>query len=127
MGGQTLDQLDPPAWGEPATRTSLVDRCYALRRKPIDEFTPGDLRVMIGQKISLDWLVPLAIELLEEDPFTAGDFYDGDLLVAVLRTQSDLATTNPKLLRRIEAVAPPALADHTTDKHVKAAINEFNA
>ncbi len=127
MGGRTLDQLDPPAWVDPPTRSSLVDRCYALRSKPIDEFTPEDLRIMIGQKICLDWLVPIALDLLEEDPFVAGDFYDGDLLVAVLRARSELTTTNPKLLRRVEQLATPALADSTADKLVKKAIADFNA
>jgi len=39
---------------------------------------------MIGQKISLLFLVPLALEKLEEDPLVEANIYPGDLLNVVL-------------------------------------------
>ena len=45
----TLEERDPPAWGEPPEGgTPLVERAYGLRRKPLDTFTVEDLRLMIG-------------------------------------------------------------------------------
>lgn len=82
---RTLDELDPPVWGEPTYDSYLVTTCHRLRRKPLTEFSTEDLRIMIGQGIGLRWLVPLALEVLEKDPLAAGDFYSGDLLAAVLR------------------------------------------
>jgi len=84
-GSKTLDELDPPAWGEPEFDSSLVKTCHRLRHKPIGELSVEDLRIMIGQGIGLRWLVPLAVEVLEHDPLAEGDFYPGDLLVSVLR------------------------------------------
>lgn len=43
----------------------------------------GDLRLLIGQQIGVQWLVSLALEQLRQDPF-AGKLYEGDLLNAVL-------------------------------------------
>jgi hypothetical protein len=85
MSDRTLDELDPPAWG-PATpdATGLVVRCHELRRKPVGDFTPGDLRVMIDQVVALGHLVPRALEVLEENPLVDGDRYRGDLIRSVL-------------------------------------------
>tara|TARA_R110002095_G_scaffold179193_2_gene156432 strand:- start:57704 stop:58012 length:309 start_codon:yes stop_codon:yes gene_type:complete len=48
------------------------------------DFTTEDLRIMIGQQISLFFLVPLALEKLEEDPLAEGHCFHGDLLNAIL-------------------------------------------
>ena len=84
---RTLDELDPPAWGEPDFHSHLVRTCHALRRKPIGEFSVEDLRIMIGQQIGLPWLVPMALEVLEHDPLAEGDYYPGDLLHNVLTVE----------------------------------------
>ena len=44
---------------------------------------------MIGQNIGLDHLIPLAIEKLKQNPLAEGNFYPGDLLVNVLRADSN--------------------------------------
>lgn len=41
---------------------------------------------MIGQNIGLTWLIPLALDKLQVDILAEGDFYEGDLLVSVLKT-----------------------------------------
>jgi len=83
---RTLDELDPPAWGPPPRDTTgLVIRCHELRRKPLGEFTVGDLRVAIQQRLGpLHRLVPRAIAILEANHLVEGDYYPGELLVAVL-------------------------------------------
>lgn len=64
--------------------THLVKTCNALRKKPIEQFTTEDLRIMIGQQMGLDHLVPVALEKLTEDLFAEGNLYEGDLLESVL-------------------------------------------
>lgn len=39
---------------------------------------------MIGQDLGLAYLLPLALEVLRDDPMAEGDTYEGDLLSAVL-------------------------------------------
>src|SRR5438132_1243460 len=80
----TLQELEGQDWGEAHYPSYLVRTCHALRRKPLRDFTVEDLRIMIGQNFSLEYLIPLAIEHLQRDPFAAGDFYPGDLLGCVL-------------------------------------------
>jgi hypothetical protein len=81
---KTLDELDPPPWGDAEYQSSLVAACHRLRGKPIGEFSVEDLRIMIGQGIGLPFLIPLAVEALEQDPLAEGDSSPGDLLGSIL-------------------------------------------
>lgn len=93
---KTLQDLDGQVWPEPAHSSHLVTTCHRLRRKPLDQFTPEDLRILIGQNISLDVLIPLAIERLEQDPLIAGDLYPGDLLATVTRVEPAFWERHPR-------------------------------
>lgn len=81
---KSLQELERDVWGEPDLKTQLVQTCHRLRRVPLVDFTAGDLRIMIGQKISLFFLVPLALEKLQDDPLVEAKFYPGDLLNSLL-------------------------------------------
>lgn len=98
---QSLQELEGLDWGEPPFSSHLVHACYALRRKPLRDFTTEDLRMMIGQNIGLNYLMPMALEQLQRDPLVAGDFYSGDLLEKVLRVQADFWQTHPDLHRAV--------------------------
>jgi len=121
---RTLDELDPPPWGEPEFDSHLVTTCHRLRRKPIGEFTVEDLRRMIGQGIGLRWLVPRALEALEQDPLSEGDLYPGDLLASVLRIPADFWSREPESRDRVEAVL-----EHLSDsrEEVNDAVEVFRA
>ena len=80
---KTLQELDGEDWGEPTYPSHLVNECHRLRTVPLKDFRVEDLRRLIGQKFSLEYLVPLALERLEADPWIDGD-YEGDLLNSVL-------------------------------------------
>ena len=59
---QTLDQLEGVDWGEPTYSSYVVTNTHRLRKKPLREFTPEDLRFMLGQQISLPILMPMALD-----------------------------------------------------------------
>jgi hypothetical protein len=105
---KTLEELDGEVWGEPEFNSYLVTNCHRLRRIPLRNFTVEDLRLMIGQGFSLEYLVPLAIEHLEENPLAEGDFYPGDLLKNVLGVSREFWMHRPELHRRIKAIAERA-------------------
>lgn len=62
----------------------LVRRCKILSDVPICEFSIEDYRILIGQGIGLEYLVPPAINILSENLFAEGDYYEGDLLKSLL-------------------------------------------
>jgi hypothetical protein len=57
---KSLEELEGYTLGEPESESGLVLRCHALWKKPLAEFTPGDLCILIGQGDSLRYLVPMA-------------------------------------------------------------------
>jgi hypothetical protein len=77
--------------------SALVCTCKRLYEKPLQDFTIEDLRIMIGQRIGLEFLVPMALERLAENPFAHGDYYPGDLLMNLLRLPVDYWHKHPDL------------------------------
>ena len=82
---KSLEALENHNWGDSTDApTNLVKRCIELSKVPLDNFTISDLRLMIGQKFALQFLIPLALETLHNDIFIEADFYEGDLLSNIL-------------------------------------------
>jgi len=91
---KTLENLEKDYWGDPTFNSYLVVRTHELRKIPLNAFTIEDLRINIGQNFSLDYLMPLAIEELQKNLFADGDYYEGDLLQAVLKINSEFWINN---------------------------------
>ena len=111
----TLTDLEEEDWGPPTFDSHLVRQCHALRHKKIRDMSIEDLRILIGQEIGLEYLLPVALERLELDPLAAGDFYPGDLLVVVLRARQSLAAVQQEALeavyrRAIDSASPSQVA-----------------
>lgn len=102
---QTLDELEGISSGGPVPGdTSLVTKCLRLRKVPIERFTIEDLRLMIGQREGLMFLVPLALEQLESNPLAEGNYFPGDLLCMVLRAGAEFWRRHRNLRERLEDV-----------------------
>jgi hypothetical protein len=106
---KSLQQLDGQDWGEPTYHSHLVIECHRLRRVPLRDFTVEDLRITIGQNIGLEYLVPLALERLRDDPFAEGAYYPCDLLVSVLRSDAKFWQRHPELREQLVAIAERAI------------------
>lgn len=95
---KSLDSLEKTNWPVDDT-TNLIKRVTSLRKVPLNQFTTEDLRLIIGQDVSLDYLIPLALERLEEYAFIGGDYYEGDLLVQVSKIDEGFWNRN-RLLKK---------------------------
>lgn len=100
----TINQLERYTLPEPRLDSYVASTCHRLRNKPVAEFTTEDLRFMIGQEVGLEWLLPIALEQLEHDPFVEGDLYPGDLLVSVLRIRGGYWQGRAALRSRVESM-----------------------
>ncbi len=99
---KSLENLEKDYWDEPGYESHLVKTCHQLRKKPLKEFEIEDLRIMIGQNIGLKFLVPIAIEELKENILAEGDYYEGDLLKAVLTSEVSFWTERVDLLDELD-------------------------
>ncbi|MDN5286304.1 MAG: hypothetical protein JWR38_2578 [Mucilaginibacter sp.] len=95
-----LEKTNSDDLGEASTQ--LIKRCLELIKVPLNEYTIEDLRLMIGQDYGLPYLIPLAIEKLNDDLFAEGDLYEGDLLVNVLRIDHTFWKQNPDLWTQVD-------------------------
>jgi hypothetical protein len=59
---------------------------------------------LIGQNIGLPYLVPLALNKLEIDPWSEGDFQRGDLLKSVVQVEASFWSEHPGSVGRFQAV-----------------------
>lgn len=119
----SLDQIEDDAWGDPpADATTLMETVHRLRRKPIGALSAEDMRVLVAQKVGLDVLVPRTLTRLEQAPLLEGDYYPGDVLVAVLRVPPSYWSANPVQLARAHRVI--ASIDDP-DAELKADIDAF--
>lgn len=84
---KSLEQLENNFWpDESKYLTGLVEKCHLFRKKSVSSLTIEELRLLIGQNIGLTYLIPIALNTLEQNPFVEGDFYPGDLLNSVLKS-----------------------------------------
>nr|WP_252980832.1 contact-dependent growth inhibition system immunity protein [Streptomyces chartreusis] len=101
----TLEELERDRWPAPsADDTRLVATALTLRRRPIGELTVEDMRLLIGQDIGLPYLLPLALEVLRENPMAEGHMYEGDLLSAVLTRNPSVWAEHSELGRELRVI-----------------------
>lgn len=106
---KSLQELENCDWGEPTYNSHLVVTCYKLRHVPLKLFNIENLRIMIGQNIGLKFLVPLALKHLHSHPLAKGEFYPGDLLVALLRVETKFWNQYPDYCKEIHQIVQTVL------------------
>ncbi|MFY7728658.1 MAG: contact-dependent growth inhibition system immunity protein [Flavobacterium sp.] len=122
---KTLEQLENSVWGEPFYNSYLVTTCYALRKKPLKDFTIEDLRIKIGQNDSLQYLMPLAINELKNDILAEGHFFPGDLLKNVLCAETKFWIENESLYTIVKEIVKSQFEVLESDKEHKELIEHF--
>ena len=103
---QTLEELEGKNWGEPESApTPMVAKCLRLRRVPLKDLGPADLRLLIGQKIGLKYLVSKALHLVVENSLVQTEYFPGDLLSVLLRIDKAYWDQNMPELQCLASVA----------------------
>ena len=108
--------------------TYLVNKVAELRKKRLKYLSIEDLRLLIGQSISLCYVIPLAIEKLTENIMAEGDYYEGDLLQNVLSADKDFWLKNQILkgnLKQLLLTNTKYINSFITSKKFKDDLNIF--
>lgn len=121
---KSLSQLLGALTKDTTDSSVLATTCLTLYEKPLRDFTVENLRVMIGQSIGLEVLIPFAVELLQENPFVKGDYYPGDLLSVVLQVEPGFWQTHQDIYWSVSEIVAglPSLMSDLTE-----AIRRFDA
>ncbi len=126
----SLTELEQDDWGPAKFDSSLVQSIHRLRNKPLGELSPGDIRMLIGQRVGLRFLVPLAMGVIESDPFIDSSFFPGDLLLYLLNL-SDYWSVNHDVRDRMTKIAMLATErihgedDFATTKQIQEALQKY--
>ncbi|KOV30906.1 contact-dependent growth inhibition system immunity protein [Streptomyces sp. H021] len=103
--GRTLDELDPPRWGDPADgATRLVRKVHGLRSVPLGDLRPADLLSLVTQQVALPFVLPLDVRLPADEPLLDAYFHEGDLLLATVSVPAGAWAALPELEARLRAV-----------------------
>lgn len=123
---KSLEQLDGDDWGKPTYESHLVVTCYKLRKIPLSQFEPENFRILLSQNFSLEYLIPLVLDLLESDPWIECDFFPGDLLKAVLEVEEKHWHENSRQRERLTRIAKKARETEGADwSEIEQAFTKF--
>ena len=95
METKSIEQLEKDIWKNPSEfSTDLVEKCYEYRKISIAKLTNEQIRLLISQRIGIEYLIGIVLEKLERNILTECDFYEGDLLVAVSNLPTEFWNKN---------------------------------
>jgi hypothetical protein len=121
-----LEQVEDDVWGDPPPdATRLMTTVHNLRRVPLGQLGPEDLRILIAQGIGHDVLIPRTLTLLEHNPLLEGDFFPSDVLAAILKAPRSYWAANPNQATRVEHIV--AALDDGTTADLKSEIDNFRS
>lgn len=106
---KSIEELEGIAWALPSLSSYIVRTTFALRRKPLRDLTNEDVRVGLEQQAGINYLVPLAIERLENDPLVESRLYPGDLLQSLLDVPFGYWSVRPDMQRKTARIATAGL------------------
>lgn len=82
---KSIEELENDYWEDSDFDSYVVQTCQKARKKPISQLSDEEIRLLIGQKIGLKYLIPIALSIVKENLFVEITFFEGDLLVQLLR------------------------------------------
>lgn len=106
---KTLTQLERDDWGDCKSESEIIQRLFKLRHKPLKLIELSDLRTAIHFGVGMDYVLPIALDLLWSDPWLSSGNYAGDLLEAILRASPDFYLANQNYHRKVVGVAVDAV------------------
>jgi CDI immunity proteins len=102
---KSISQLTGVDYGKSnAPNSYLVDRCIQLCNTPISQFEVEDYRILINQGIALEYLVPIAMDILSQNIFAEGDYFEGDLLKSILTIEESFWNKNHLLREQLRQI-----------------------
>ena len=84
---RSIEELENDFWGEPEFGSYAVTACHRARKKPLWELSAEEIRLPVGQRIGLKYILPLAAELIQSETLLEVTFFEGDLLCQLLRLE----------------------------------------
>ena len=108
MSTKTLDELEGFATPGPG-HLRLPRRIAEARQVPLTQLTPTQCVLLLHHGRGVPYIFPRALALAEQDPWLWAEYYDGDLLVALLETDRALHPPGAEWPQRLQRLAEHAV------------------
>ncbi|WP_276979930.1 contact-dependent growth inhibition system immunity protein [Flavobacterium filum] len=102
---KSIENLEKDFWGQsPKDSTPLVDKVHRLRTIQIEKLEPKNIRLLISQNVGLNFLIPVALDLLRDDIFIDTELFEGDLLKSVITVDNKFWNNNKELKDQLDGL-----------------------
>lgn len=108
---KSIEQLTGLDWGDPDQAETRMARDVLIAcRRPLMDLDHGEIWLCVSQRVGFPFILDLVWPMLRENPLTAFEHYEGDVLASLLR--ADLADWNsrPMYLEGLPDLKQRALA-----------------
>lgn len=122
---KSIENLEKDFWGQsPEDSAPLVDKVHRLRTIQIEKLEPKDLRLLIGQNVGLEFLIPVALDILRDNIFADTELYKGDLLKMVITVDNKFWNDNKELKDQLDGLLN-SYSDEDKEKFRKGKFDEW--
>lgn len=99
---KSIEEIENDFWGNvPDNATSIVRSTYELRKKMLSMLDLDDMRLLIGQSIGLEVLIPHSLDFIADNPFVEALYFEGDLFKNIVFTDRTYWEKNPEIKLRL--------------------------
>ena len=98
---KSIEELENNYWEEPEFKSGLTMMCYRARKKKISELTEDEIITLIGQKIGLKYLLPVAAKKVEKYLEVLDEFYSSNLLDSIYNLEKLDWNGNEKIKEKL--------------------------
>jgi hypothetical protein len=77
-------------------RTPMIRRAVEAWKTPLDRLTCDQVRLLVSQKMGLEWLAQPVTAFVHLHPDACATFFPGDLALAALRAMPELLAIDPQ-------------------------------
>lgn len=106
---RSLIELDAAGWEEGTLPDDLPPAVFRLGQKPVRKLTPAELYHLLRFHLSMDYVAPLALFRLQDDPLLMADKHPGDLLTALMESDMRFWLDHEEMWGDVLEVAAHAL------------------
>lgn len=86
----SISQILGPWKGNLPLEDRIAMELYNLYNLPIMQYSISDVAFLLRQDLLMEYVVPIAIDVLKRNPFIMTDYFRGDLLSDLLSTKNDI-------------------------------------
>ena len=107
----TIEELDGDVWTSPGYDSHLGKRVFELRKTGLSAFNMDDCRLMVGQGMSLEHVVPQALALLAVEPSSDDEVYPYALWEKLCEVDAAFWEARDALYQELRGLAQKTIGD----------------